>query len=113
MPLGNLLLPVARQQDFAVPAVELYYHLTLSRNPGHINTLNCRLSPHLLLPVAHDQDIAGLQVAVDDPVLLQVAEAVEQLPHDALHGGRFQRLQRLGAVPPQQLVQVVLCVVKG
>ena len=66
----------------------------------------------LLLAVPHDQDVGRLQVAVDEPVLLHVAETVEQLPHDGLDHRAIHRRMQLVAVVPQHLVQVVLRVIE-
>ena len=72
------------------------------------------LDSALLLPVAHDEDVARLEVAVDDPVCVQVLEPIEHLPHDGLEDEGVEALAReLVAVELYHLVEVVLRVVKG
>lgn len=39
----------------------------------------CNLDTPLLLAVAHDEDVAWLEIAVEDPVVVQELEAVEHL----------------------------------
>ena len=49
-----------------------------------------------LLSVRHHEDVRGLKVAVDNPVLVEVIEAVDELPHEGLDlkGGRRRRGMR-------------------
>jgi len=57
---------------------------------------------------------------VDDPVLVQVGQAVEQLVHDGADDVVGHQPMRVGphivthvSVEPDHVIQVVLCIVKG
>jgi hypothetical protein len=59
-----------------------------------------------------DHDVGGLQVTMEDPVGMQILAAVEQLEHDALDGGWWDRMARLLCVVVDDLQQVMFCVLK-
>ena len=62
----------------------------------------------------HDQDVGRLQVPVDDPVAVQVAEPHQDLPQERLDRVRGDGLRAQPLhVPPDDLLQVVLGVVEG
>lgn len=56
----------------------------------------------LELPLVAVQDVAGLQISVQDPVFVQVVHPLEQLQHQALH------LQAVGHYV--RLLLQILCV---
>ena len=67
---------------------------------------------NLDLAAAGDHDVRGLQVAVQDPVTVQVQNAVEQLEENALDGRRRNGVAgRLGVVM-DDLEQVVFGVLE-
>ena len=90
------------------------------RVTGPPTTLKLRAAPReahvgqldaaLLRAVAHDQHVAGLEVAVHDPAGVQVRQARQQLRHQALQRVRLQAVPR--AVVAHHLVQVVLRVLE-
>jgi hypothetical protein len=66
----------------------------------------------LLLAFAHDENVGGFEVTVDDPVAVKVVQAVEDLPQQRLHGVGVDVAADLLPVVPDDLVQVVLGVVE-
>mmetsp|Transcript_41619 Transcript_41619/g.107754 ORF Transcript_41619/g.107754 Transcript_41619/m.107754 type:complete len:288 (+) Transcript_41619:430-1293(+) len=114
--LLGVVLPAQQQLRGSVPDGD--HHTVLVHGPKR-RLENARqakvgdLHPPLLLAVAHHEDVAGLQVSVDDPVGVQVVQPVQQLPHDRLdHVGVKGLGVALVAVEADHLVQVVLRIVK-